>query len=181
MKDNQEASMELVNAVELEVVTKISETYNASIALADAARDNASAAIIKAVECGQYLIEAKITFGKHGKWMKWCEANLYHSINLQHAIIARYMKLAEFVNNGGSLTDAASQRQAFLLAGILTEPTREAGSQKNHGESCKWLTLVDRTWAELVSVRDSIPNWPENNRITLKEKLRPMVELYNVL
>ena len=168
-------------SLELEsmLVTKIKETYAQSVSLAAAAKDSANAAIEKAVECGQYLIEAKQTVG-HGKWVAWI-SNPNHGWNLTDETARKYMRLAEFVNNGGSLTDATSQRQAFLAAGILTEPTRESGSQNSHGESCRWLSLVSRAWAELDTIKTKLDSWPAANKITLKEKLRPYVELYETL
>lgn len=53
-------------------------------------------------------------------------------------------------------------------------------THRSHGESCKWLSLVSRAWAEIDTLRTKAPidEWPEATRITLKEKLRPYVELY---
>lgn len=168
--------------LETAVLSNIRETYAASIALAESAKGNAKAAIQKAVECGNHLISAKSAVG-HGKWMDWCEANLNHGSNLTHKTITKYMALAKFVNEGGSLEDAASQRQAFQVAGILNEPHREHGSQQSHGEASKWLSYIQKAWGELEKIKESRPvaDWPQTQRITLKEKLRPLAELYQTL
>ncbi len=166
-------------SLELEstLITKIKEAYAQSVSLAALAKDNASAAIEKALECGQYLIEAKQTVG-HGKWTEWFSSRV---TDFNQDTAARYMKLAKFVNDGGSLADATSQRQAMLAAGILIEKTREEGSQNSHGESCKWLSLISRAWAELDTIKAKLDQWPTAQRVTLKEKLRPYVELYQTL
>lgn len=165
--------------LELTLLTKINDAYRSSLELADTARENARSAINKAVECGQYLIEAKQSVG-HGKWSEWFSSRV---TDFNQDTSARYMRLADFVNKGGSLDAAASQRQAFIIAGILPQPEREHGSQQAQPEGQAWLSSILKAW-EKVSTRiekTPVDEWPEVQRVTLKEKLRPLAELYQTL
>jgi len=167
--------------LETTLVQSIRETYKASIELADAAKENASAAINKALECGQHLISAKSAL-KHGQWLDWFQ---HHSavFGFQETTARKYIRLAEFVGSGGSLDDAQGMRQAFITAGILLEPERPSGSQSAHGSSSSWLTFLTKSTEQINKLKEKAPvdEWPETTRSTMKEKLRPMVELYELL
>lgn len=167
--------------LETSLVSKIRETYEASIAFAHDAKKSASLAIEKAVECGQFLIEAKQAVG-HGKWLEWL-ANPNHGWNLSDETARKYMKLAEFVNRGGSLADAAGMRQAFITAGILLEPHREKGSQTAHNSTPTWISWLTKSTEQINKLKEQAPvdEWDEGTRSTMREKLRPLVELYAVL
>lgn len=167
------------NRAEEELISQIKASYAASIKLAEVTRETGRAAVEKAVECGNHLISAKAAVG-HGRWLDWFRN---HGFDFSEQTARKYMKLAEYVNDGGSLDDAQGMRQAFIAAGILIEPTREHGTQKSHGEASKWLSYLQKGWGEIARLQESAPikDWPVNERITLKEQIRPLAELYNSL
>ena len=72
-------------------------------------------------------------------------------------------------------------KDMLIDAGEIKDPTRDNQSQKSLGDSCKWLSLVSRAWAEIDTIKGKIESWPEAQRFTLKEKLKPYVELYRTL
>ena len=166
------------NKAEQEILLQIKAAYAESVSLAESAKATSRAAIDKAVECGNHLISAKSAVG-HGRWYAWV-SNPNHGLDFGVETARRYMKLAEYVNEGGSLDDAQGMRQAFIAAGILLESTREHGSQKSHGEASRWITFLQKGWGEIERLKESAPieQWPVAERITLKEQIRPYAELY---
>jgi|GEM_PF-2198030 len=165
--------------LELSLVENIRRTFNAAQALAKEASNKGREAILKARECGQYLIEAKQAVG-HGKWSEWL-ANSCHGCNLDRETARRWMRLAEMPIE--ALQEALSLRQAYIIAGILPEPHREPGAQQGRPEGQRWLTGISKAW-ELIShtlEKKPIETWPETDRQTLKAKLEPMVKLHHAL
>lgn len=167
--------------LEITLIDKIRETYAASIAHANQAKTSAGEAINKAVECGQYLIEAKTAVG-HGRWYEWL-ANPNHGFDLTSETARKYMSLAAFVNRGGSLEDVQGMRQAYIAAGILTEPHREQGAHSQGERSQSWLSWTMKLTEEFQRLSDhgGIASIEEGERATMKEKLRPIVEIYERL
>ncbi len=160
------------------LVEQINETFRAANQAADGARASAREAINKVIECGQLLISARdqCKANKVG-WLYWIEKNL--AFSRQYA--ERYMQLAEVCNRGCTLDEAGSLRQAFVLAGILPESHRAPGSQSPSGGSATWISFLTKGTEHIEKLFQTSPNvqdWPETTRDTLKEKLRPWVDLY---
>ena len=163
--------------LELTIVDNIRRTFNEATALASSAQEKGKAAILKARECGQFLIEAREN--SPGKKLKaWVIAHVQF---ISYDTARRWVLLAEAPME--QLEQALTLRQAYISAGILPEPHREHGSQKSHGEACKWISFLDKAWGDLERIKESSPivSWPSMQRITLKEKLRPLVQLYQTL
>jgi hypothetical protein len=165
--------------LELSLVENIRRTFNEAKALSFQAAEMGRDAVLKARECGQYLIEARQTV-PHGQWLEWLSKSCY-GCNLDRETARRWVKLAETPIE--KLEEALSLRQAYIAAGILPEPVREPGQQQGRPEGQRWLTGISKAW-EIIGhtlEKKTLDKWPETDRQTLKAKLKPMVELYEKL
>lgn len=165
--------------LELSIVENIRRTFSEAHELAAQASEKGRAAILKARECGQYLKEAKQNVG-HGRWLSWL-SNSNHGWNISDETARKWMKLADIPIE--ALESIQSLKQAYLALGILPTNEREPGSQTAHPEGQRWLSSILKAWENLsVTIeRKPIADWPDSQRVTLKEKLRPMAELYQRL
>ncbi len=170
--ENPESLNSMNKELQSTLVSQINEAYAASISLADAAKGNARAAIEKAVECGNHLISAKAAV-EHGNWAAWFRS---HVTDFSIETAKRYIRLAEFVQGGGSLDDAAGMRQAFIAAGILMDSSRANPGKPSGVGSCAWLTAIQRTWDAIqkLDIREMAPI----DRETLKARLKPYADKY---
>lgn len=167
--------------LELTIIQNIQRTFSEATLLAMSAQERGKEAILKARECGQFLIEARENAA--GKKLKtWLMSHVTPDLNLpSYETAQRWVRLAETPME--QIEQALTLRQAYIAAGILPEPHREHGTQKAHGEACKWISFIEKAWGELEKIKESSPinAWPSTQRITLKEKLRPLVQLYQTL
>jgi len=166
--------------LELSIVENISRTFREAHELASQASEKGRAAIFKARECGQFLKEAKQAAG-HGAWLTWFAANSQALGNFSLSTAQNWMKLADIPAE--ALESIQSLKQAYLALGILPATERAPGEQRDHGEGQKWLTGILKAWEQIaISIeKQPVKEWPETQRITLKEKLRPLAELYQTL
>jgi hypothetical protein len=165
--------------LEITLIEQIKRTFTEANDLAKAASDKGREAIMKARECGQYLIEAKQAVG-HGKWLEWL-ANSSHGWNLDHETARRWMKLALIPIE--QLDQALSLRQAYIAAGIIPEAQGNTGKVAASSGGDSWLNAILGVTERINKLREASPvdEWPETQRMTMKEKLRPLVEFYEAL
>jgi len=166
--------------LEISIIENISRSYREAESLAQTAITTGREAVIKARECGQYLKEAKETVG-HGKWLSWFEANSQAVANMSLRTAQGWMKLADIPEE--ALESMHSLKQAYLALGILPTTEREGGSQQAHADGQRWLSTVLKAWEAISASIEKKPmkEWRDTDRITLKEKLRPLVQLYETL
>jgi len=75
-------------------------------------------------------------------------------------------------------------RQLVLDLGLVEVADREEGSQNKLPQvECRWLNAIMKTQEAINFAQEQAPlnTWPEAHRITLKDSLRPLVELYQKL
>jgi hypothetical protein len=85
--------------------------------------------IAAAITAGNRLIKAK-SLVKHGQWLPWVEKNLK---GISQATVNRYMALAAFAcsSDAGKLKDCDSLREAYLVAGIISEKGTDDDDAEN--------------------------------------------------
>jgi hypothetical protein len=160
--------------LEISLVTKINETFSESIALANGAKEQASLAIQKVIECGHYLIEAKQSLG-HGNWEAWI---LAHVQEMDPATAWRYMKLAKA--NPETLTDAYSIRQAYIAAGILDKPGNAKIGENHDPDGVNWINVLSKMTVQIERLFDTRPisAWDDVERETFIERSKPIVKRF---
>ena len=75
-------------------------------------------------------------------------------------------------------------KQLLLDLGLVEIAEREEGSQHKLPQvKCRWLNAIMKATEALNFSREQAPinTWPETHRTTLKESLRPWVEIYEQL
>ena len=155
------------------LVSKIKECYNESQRLAEAAKEHVAGAVAKATECGHFLRESKIATGAH--WQEWF---LAQGFEFKPEAAKRLMRLADASLN------RELNKEDLLAIGMLPEKIREEGDQHRSPQlACQWLTMILKATSAINHAREQSPleEWPDAHRATLKEKLRPLVELYATL
>jgi hypothetical protein len=133
----------------------------------------------------RYLIHTKVLAGvrlaakrdqlEHGQWLGWVENNL--PISDQTA--RNWIKLAHFARiRGDELENASNMRQAYQLAGLLPESEGSGGNSASKGES--YLAHLTRSAAQISAeiARTPIDEWPSHKLQSLKERIKPLIELY---
>jgi hypothetical protein len=117
-----------------------------------------------------------------GDWYTWLESNVK---NCSRETARRWIRLAEFnETHKGKLNDATSVRQAYQLAGLL--PESESGSSSSGGRATDadaYLVhlLRSETYISAQIAAQPIDEWPKQRRESLKERLQPLVEIYERL
>ena len=156
---------------------KICEAVTAAIA----AEDQAKAAV-------HYLIRTKIIAGqllatrresaKHGEWVAWCD----NVLPISYDTANRWIGLFLFIKTRGeqALDDAKSVRQAYVLAGLLPESQGGTGSGGSSQSEDAYLTDLVRTNTRLSAqlAKHPLKDWPTDALRSLRERLKPLVELY---
>ncbi|MEQ1862776.1 MAG: DUF3102 domain-containing protein [Chthoniobacteraceae bacterium] len=132
------------------------------------------------VRAGALLNKAKGEL-EHGEFITWVEDNVQE---ITHATATRWMKLALFAEtHGEQLDEAATVRQAYILAGILPEPESSSGGGGAASGGDAYLTYLVRS-ATHISARLSqkpITDWPAEDRRILRDRLAPLVRIYEQL
>lgn len=132
------------------------------------------------VKAGALLNKAKDEL-RHGEFMPWVEE---HLPEITHATAQRWMKLAQFAEtHADRLDEAATVRQAYILAGILPEPESSSGSGDSGAGGDAYLTYLVRS-ATHISARLSqrpISQWQAEEREVLRARLEPLVNIYKQL
>lgn len=168
----------MTEQLELNLAPQIRETYHESVRLADDARERASLAVSKAMECGQLLLQQKQSIG-HGSWLGWIDTNLPE---ITDRTARRYMALAKRTHVS-DLNDSATVRQAYLATGILPMPVEKSNKPDPNKGWVKYVRFIDgfRLWFNKRMEDDPLETWPENARRILKNDLRWIAELYQRL
>jgi hypothetical protein len=101
------------------LAAEIRNTHEEAEAEASATRERANRAITAALLCGKALGRAKALVG-HGQWLKWLSE---HCRAISERTARKYMALAN--RNHDSVLTADSLRQAYIEAGIISEPEKK--------------------------------------------------------
>jgi hypothetical protein len=106
------------------LAAEIRNTHEEAEAEASATRERANRAITAALLCGKALGRAKALVG-HGQWLKWLSE---HCRAISERTARKYMALAN--RNHDSVLSADSLRQAYIEAGIISEPEKKTCEPK---------------------------------------------------
>jgi hypothetical protein len=164
-----------VNEIVVNLAEQINRTYEESVALATQAKDQATTAITKALECGQLLLQQKAAL-KHGGWLEWLDANC-PQISEQTA--RRYMALSKR-SHVSDLNDAATLRQAYLACGIVHEKPKTANEPDPEKPWVKFVKPLDafRLWFNTRSEQSPMEEWGEDALWVLSNELQWFVNLH---
>ena len=168
----------MTEQLELNLAPQIRETYRESIQLAEVAKERASLAVSKALECGQLLIQQKQAIG-HGSWLDWLYANLPE---LTDRTARRYMALAKRTHVS-DLNDTTMARQAFLTTGILPMPVEKSTKPDPNKPWVRFTRFLRgfRLWYNKRIDENPLDKWEEDSRRILKNELRWFADLYERL
>lgn len=162
-----------------EIVVNLAEQINLafeqSVALATQAKDQASTAIAKALECGQLLLQQKAAL-KHGGWLEWLAANCP---KICERTARRYMGVAKRTHVA-DLNDATTLRQAYLACGIIQEKPKtvsEPNAESPWVKSVKPLTAF-RLWYNARCDQSPMEEWGEDALRLLSNELQWFVNLH---
>lgn len=158
------------------------DELRAAIKAALDARDQTMAsvqyAIVKALDAGR-LLRAKKRELEHGEFLSWMEGA---ELGVGYEVCRRWMKLAEKAElEGDQIESAQSLRQAYTLTGLLPESETAGGTASSSGNS--FLTFLTRSATHLQAQLSQRPlkEWPLEDRRVLRDRLKPLVEIYEVL
>lgn len=154
-----------------------------------AARDAAEAAAMDAVrqcgeavrraaECGRLLTQLREHLRGSQGWEAWLR-DVWGGGADRRTTAYRWMRLGEAPEE--LLTNATSLRQAYIAVGLL--PAAEPTPLPPGAEKPAWNYLVHLSRAEraLQKQRQELARLSSQERSVLKERLRPLVEVYNAL
>lgn len=161
--------------LELSIVEKIESTYREATTLAAFAAKKGKEAILKARECGQYLIEAREN-APHKKLKPWL---MSHVTFMNYETACRWVRLAETPLE--ELENSLSVRQAYIAAGILPESKNTtSGATNRDPDGTNWIGVLDRLTISVEKIFDSRPvsTWQESERNMFIERARPMVRRF---
>jgi hypothetical protein len=163
-----------MNELQTTIAQKINETFAEAAKLADIAKGNATAAILKAAECGNYIIEARSQVGSN-HWTEWL-AN--HAPSITPDIAKKYAKLAKCEQLELALADANSQRDAMRIIGLLPSSARDGDERRERDDS--WLSPLVRIVGIIQKTIDHRPvqSWPEIERLTFLDRARPIAKAF---
>lgn len=169
--------LEIVSADLAEILDAVREAKGA-IAQAAAVIENGLA---KVIDAGRKL-RAKRELTDHGEWMEWLEVNVLEPMEITYETARKWIKLSEFKDTKGAhLDDATSVRQAYLLAGLLPEAeSSSGGGGKDTGNYLVHITRLERAIKGQIAARP-IKQWSKQDRVLLKQRLQPLVELFEEL
>lgn len=161
-----------------ENVLKIREAIERAEGSMDVAKGAVQVAIRDRVMAGKLLLIEREK-NEYGEWQKW----LAHYLpDFSYETASRWMKLARFAETrGADLEDAASVRQAYVLAGLLPEPQSSTAPAAEAHES--YLTHLVRSATHLSAQLSQRPitDWPLEERRILRDRLAPLVQVYEQL
>lgn len=165
---------------ELEIITaataQICEAVKAAIDAESSAKAAVEHVIRTKVIAGQ-MLEAKRTEAVRGGWVAWCD----NVLPISYETANRWIGLYLFIRTRGehALDDAKSVRQAYVLAGLLPEAQGGSGGGGSGSEDA-YLTDLVRTNTRLSAqlAKRPLSQWPLDQLRSLRERLKPLVELY---
>ena len=163
-----------MNELQTTIASKINETFAEAHALAETAKGNATAAILKAAECGNYIIEARAQVASN-HWADWLRDNT-PAITPETA--KSYVRLAKHEQIELALADANSQRDAMRIIGLLPTSSRDGDERRERDDS--WLSPMVRIVGMIQKTIDHRPvtTWPEIERLTFLDRARPIAKAF---
>jgi hypothetical protein len=96
----------------------------------------------------------------------------------------RYIAFAESHPNPiESLDEIARDSKDLLLAAGEIEESGGGNPGNKAGGNASWITFLTKGTEQINKLKEQAPvdEWPQTTRSTMKEKLRPWVELYELL
>ncbi len=139
------------------------------------------------IEVGNLLLQKKLALG-HGEWLKWFEQSISNSevalsAAFSYQTARKWMRLSE-INDRGilDLDNATSVRQAYMLAGLL--PSSESNSSHDEGSTSSNLLVKLRRIETLLQselTRRPLKDWPQEERKMWSERLKPLLNLYDLI
>ena len=166
--------------LELNLAPQIIEAFKICNGLATEAKEYASEAVAKAVECGQLLLRQKESL-VHGGWLNWLDNNVPE---MSDRTAQRYMALAKKTSHVSFLDDASTMRQAYIATGILPKPVeKEVGPPDPNAPWVKFIRPLEafRLWYQRRIKQGDIDTWDVNGRRVLKNELKWIADLYERL
>jgi hypothetical protein len=164
-----------MNEIVVNLAEQINRTYEESVALATQAKDQATTAITKALECGNLLLQQKAAL-QHGGWLEWLDANCPQ---IDERTARRYMGLAKRTHVS-DLNEAATLRQAYLACGIIHEKPK---TPNEPGPETPWVKFVKpldafRLWFNTRNEESPMEEWGEDALRVLSNELQWFVNLH---
>ena len=141
--------------------------------------------IRRMVAAGAELTRAKgeIGHGAFAEWLAGCGIVGDEEGQVSYPTVTRWMRLAQFAAlRPGDLDKAQTVTQAYRLAGILPEiETQSSGGDGNgSGSVIVQLAKVERSLTMQLAARP-IEQWASEDRALLRQRLEPLVELFEKL
>jgi hypothetical protein len=157
------------------VWSKALDAHLACVEAANGARVSLANAVVKAIECGEYLLEAKTIIG-HGGFMRWFEANSQHVANFKHRTANHYMLLAQMPRE--RLQDVYTLRKAYIIAGCIDEPGNKRNATRLDPSGKSWISDLSDMAIHVVRWFDTrpLPDWSEMERAVFVERSKPVVQ-----
>jgi hypothetical protein len=124
------------------------------------------------------LLAAKRESAKRGDWVAWCD----NVLPISYDTANRWIGLFLFIKTRGehALDDAKTVRQAYVLAGLLPESQGGTSGGGSSASEDAYLTDLVRTNTRLSAqvAKRPLAQWPVDQLRSLRERLKPLVELY---
>ena len=164
-----------MSEIVVNLAEQINRAFEESVALATQAKDQATTAITKALECGQLLLQQKAAL-KHGGWLEWLDANC---AQIGERTARKYMALAKR-NHDSDLNDAGTLRQAYLACGIIQEKPKTPSTPNAETPWVKFVKPLDafRLWFNTRSEQSPMEEWGEDALRVLSNELQWFVNLH---
>ena len=154
---------------------EICDAVKEAIAAEDQAKGAVAHLIRTKIVAGQMLAQKRDSM-EHGDWTEWCESVL----PISYATANRWIGLAKFAQtHGADLDDAKSVRHAYVLAGLLPEAQSGSGGGSSQSDDA-YLTDLVRTHTRLSAqlAKRPLVQWPADQLRILRDRLKPLVDLY---
>ena len=157
-----------------ELASEIQRTHLIAQELATSAQDNAERAIAAAVECGNYIKDAReIHKGRLLAWLRDTIPGLTGEQAKAYLSIANLHKDREC---------HALEAHQLRLLGIMPHPERE-GQQSHVVDASKWISYVGKVYSGLKRIEEFKPldQWGQEEKDVALAHLEPINEIYKRL
>jgi len=173
-----------MNAIIESLAPQINLTYAEAATLSANAKDQATAAVEKALECGRLMLKQKESLQRlSGKercgWIEWLESNCP---DISEQTARRYMALAKRSHVSGYFEDFSTLRQAYLATGILKQaPKVEPTPVDAKTPWVRYTRPLDnfRNWYNTRVEDEPLENWDTTLLRLLSNELRWFVNLHS--
>ena len=167
--------------IELADVAEIQAAVREAVGAVLQAAAHIEHSITKVIVAGRMLL-AKRENCEHGEWMAWLEKNVTEPLGVTYATARNWIKLTEYMQtNPARLDDSATVRQAYILAGLLKESEPSSGGSGK--EAGNYLVHISRLESAIRSQIEARPiaKWSREDRAILKQRLAPLVQIFEEL